>query len=160
MSRSGYMDDVDNWDLIRWRGQVASAMRGKRGQAFLLEMWKAMQALPAHRLTANELANEYDGAVCAIGSVGKARGVDMSKLDPEDYEGIAYAFGIPSQLAQEIMYLNDEVERGEYVDAYGPPSPYRYGGVRVFIPTAPEERFARMKKWIEDNLRPVEIPFI
>lgn len=25
MSRSGYSDDVENWQLIRWRGQVASA---------------------------------------------------------------------------------------------------------------------------------------
>lgn len=47
MSRSGYSDDIDQWDLICWRGAVASAIRGKRGQAFLLEMWKAMTALPA-----------------------------------------------------------------------------------------------------------------
>ena len=65
MSRSGYTDDIDQWDLIRWRGQVASTIRGKRGQAFLLEMWRAMQALPAHKLTRDELENEYDGAVCA-----------------------------------------------------------------------------------------------
>ena len=148
------MDDCEQWSMICWRGQVASAMRGKRGQAFLLEMWKAMQALPAHRLTANELENEYDGAVCAIGSVGKARGVDMSKLDPEDYEAIARAFGIPHQLAQEIMYLNDEYSSGDYVEAHGPTHHGR--GIYVFIPTTPEKRFERMKKWIEANLLPVE----
>ena len=38
MSRSGYSDDLDNWDLIRWRGQVSSAIRGKRGQGFLREL--------------------------------------------------------------------------------------------------------------------------
>ena len=149
------MDDCEQWDLIRWRGQVASAIRGKRGQAFLLEMWKAMQALPAHRLIANELENIDDGTVCAIGSVGKARGVDMSKLDPEDYEAIADAFGIPHQLAQEIMFLNDEYDRGDYVEAHGPT---RYGrGLYVLIPITPEKRFERMKKWIEDHLRPVEV---
>ena len=156
MSRSGYTDDCDNdFDWIRWRGQVASTIRGKRGQAFLLEMWRAMQALPAHKLTSDELENEYDGAVCAIGSVGKARGIDMSKLDPEDYDGIAGAFGIPHQLAQEIMWLNDECDRGEYVEAHGPP---RYGShrrVEVYVPATPEKRFERMKKWIENNLRPV-----
>ena len=135
MSRSGYADDIDQWDLIRWRGQVASAIRGKRGQAFLLEMWRAMQALPEHKLLSDELESEYDGAVCAIGSVGKARGVDMSKIDPEDYEAIAAAFGIPHQLAQEIMYLNDE----------------------ALWRSTPEERFAKMKNWIESNLRPVEV---
>ena len=155
MSRSCYMDECEPWDLIRWRGQVASAIRGKRGQAFLLEMWRAMQALPAHRLTFDELENEYDGSVCAIGSVGKARGVDMSKLEPDDYDGIAAAFGIPQQLAQEIMYLNDECDRGDYVEAYGPPT--RYGrSIYVFVPTPPERRFERMKKWIENNLRPIE----
>jgi hypothetical protein len=151
------MDGIDQWDLIRWRGQVASTIKGKRGQAFLLEMWKAMDALPSPRLIANELHNEYDGAVCAIGSVGKAQGVDMSNLDPEDYENIARAFGISPQLAQEIMYLNDEVSRGEHVVAYGPPQRYHYTReVYVFVPTTPEERFARMKEWIESNLLPVE----
>jgi hypothetical protein len=37
MSRSGYSDDLENWSLIRWRGAVASAIRGRRGQAFLRE---------------------------------------------------------------------------------------------------------------------------
>ena len=134
MSRSGYMDDCDQWDLIRWRGQVASAMRGKRGQAFLLEMWRAMNALPERKLIANDL--EKDGAVCALGSVGNARGIDMSQLDPEDYERVADAFGIPHQLAQEIMYINDD----------------------AWLRATPEERFVRMKKWIEDNLRPVIDP--
>jgi len=34
MSRSGYVDngDIEQWDLIRWRGAVASAIRGKRGE--------------------------------------------------------------------------------------------------------------------------------
>ena len=156
MSRSGYIDDIEQWDLIRWRGQVASAMRGKRGQAFLMEMWKAMDALPEKKLIANDL--EKDGAVCAIGSVGKVRGIEMSEIDPEDYERIAAAFGIPHQLAQEIMFMNDEVERGEYVIAYGPPKPRSYGSdVYVFVPSTPAERFARMKKWIEDNLRPIPV---
>ena len=46
MSRSGYGDDIGQWDLIRWRGAVQSAMCGKRGQAFLKEMLAALDALP------------------------------------------------------------------------------------------------------------------
>lgn len=134
MSRSGYIDDCEQWDLIRWRGAVASAIRGKRGQAFLLEMHEALKALPEPKLVANALVTE-DGAVCAIGSVGKRRGVDMTNLDPDDHEAVAAAFGIPHTLACEIMYMNDE---GKWK-------------------TTPEERFEYMKKWIEQNLRPVPI---
>ena len=134
MSRSGYSDDIDQWNLIKWRGAVASAMGSKRGQAFLLEMWKAIDALPEPKLIANELV-EKDGAVCAMGAVGKQRGIDMSALDPEDPQSVAGAFGINEKLAMEIAYMNDE------------------GGFHE----TPEERHARMKKWIEINLKPVDI---
>jgi hypothetical protein len=129
MSRSGYYYDIDQWELIKWRGAVARAIRGKRGQAFLLEMWKAMQALPEHKLIAGAL--EANGAVCAIGSVGKSRNIDMSEIDPDDHEGIASLFGIPHSLACEIMYMNDE---GFF---------------------NPEVCFDQMKTWIEKNLLPV-----
>ena len=29
MSRSGYTDECDGWELVRWRGAVNSAIRGK-----------------------------------------------------------------------------------------------------------------------------------
>ena len=133
MSRSGYIDDCEHWQLIRWRGAVASAIKGKRGQEFLYEMLHALAALPEHKLIANDL--EKDGCVCAIGAVGKARGLDMSKLDPEDHDSVAAFFGIPHALACEIMWLND--------DAY-----WRQ---------TPEERFTQMRGWIENNLR-TELP--
>lgn len=134
MSRSGYIDDCEIWDLIRWRGAVASAIRGKRGQAFLLEMYRAMEALPERKLIAGEL--EADGAVCAIGAVGKARGIDMSKIDPEDRETVAQVFGIPPTLAAEIVFENDE---------------YNY-----WQKEEPEARYQRMRQWVVDNLLPVE----
>src|SRR5258708_2686320 len=107
MSRSGYSDDCDDqWRHIMWRGTVKSAIRGKRGQAFLREMLAAMDALPEKKLVASEL--EANGQVCAIGSVGRARGIDMSKVDPEDYDTVAGTFGIATPMAQEIVYMNDE----------------------------------------------------
>lgn len=34
MSRSGYSDDCESqWSWIKWRGQVASTINGKKGQA-------------------------------------------------------------------------------------------------------------------------------
>ncbi len=137
MGRSGYNDDYDfdTWRLVMWRGAVASAIRGKRGQAFLLEMWRAMQALPDKKLISGDL--ERDDQVCAIGAVGRARGVDMSGIDMEDeedaVEDISGLFGIPVALAREIMWENDEMH-----DA------------------GPEARFERMKRWIEKKLLPVE----
>lgn len=132
MSRSGYNEDCDNdWSLICYRGAVASAIRGKRGQEFLYEMLHALHALPEHKLIADDL--EKDGRVCAIGAVGKARGVNMAALDPEDADALAAAFGISPALAREIVYMNDE---------------YWYGS-----PETPEARFARMRKWIEENIR-------
>lgn len=90
MSRSGYDDNIDQWNLIRWRGAVASAIRGKRGQAFLREMLAALDALPERKLIARKL--ESRGEVCAIGAIGKARGVDMSNIDPEDHDTVAAKF--------------------------------------------------------------------
>ena len=60
MSRSGYVDADDcdegeQWRHIRWRGAIKSAIRGKRGQAFLREMLDALDALPQKRLVPNVL---------------------------------------------------------------------------------------------------------
>ena len=77
MSRSGYTDDMDdNWALIRWRGAVASAIKGKRGQALLKEMEVALLSLPDKRLIANEFANATEGEVCALGAVALKRRLD------------------------------------------------------------------------------------
>jgi hypothetical protein len=129
MSRSGYSDDCEHWDLIRWRGAVASAMRGFRGQAFLQEMRAALDALPERKLIAEELEDE--GAVCAIGAVGKRRGVDMTEMDPYDRETVAATFGIPHTLACEIFWVNDD---GAYRET-------------------PEERFKRVYKWVDGSIR-------
>lgn len=136
MSRSGYSDDIDDqWGWIRWRGTVASAIRGKRGQAFLTEMLAAMDALPEKKLVAWQL--EAEGQVCAIGSVGRQRGVDMTKLDPEDYDTVAGTFGVATPLAQEIVWMNDEA------------GPFK---------ETPEQRFARMRKWVQSKLRATPSP--
>jgi hypothetical protein len=134
MSRSGYSEDYDDqWALIRWRGAVTSSIRGKRGQAFLAEMRDALDAMPEKKLVAMEL--EVAGSVCAIGAVGKARGVDMSVIDPEDYSSVAGKFGIAEPLAQEIVYLNDEAGPWKETD---------------------EQRFARMRRWLDKTIIPTQ----
>ena len=130
MSRSGYSDEIDDqWALIRWRGAVKSAIRGKRGQAFLREMATALDAMPDKSLIAEEL--EQDGEVCALGAVGKARGIDMGPIDPEEYEVVSKTFGIPDALAREIMYENDCDWRDE----------------------TPQQRWERIRNWVDKQIK-------
>ena len=121
MNRSGYNDDCDGWALIRWRGAVKSAMRGKRGQAFLRELLVALDALPQKRLIKDDL--EVSGEYCALGAVGRLRGMDMSKINIDYREEIATAFGIAEAMAAEIMFWNDDV-------------------------STPEKRYELVRKWV------------
>jgi hypothetical protein len=107
VSRSGYTDDCDGWALIRWRGAVASAIRGKRGQSFLREMLAALDAMEPKELIAHELV--ADGGHCALGVVGAARGMsNLASLDPENHKQLEREFGVSSKLIQEIEYMNDD----------------------------------------------------
>ena len=129
MSRANYSEDLENWDLIRWRGQVASAIRGKRGQKFLTELLEALDAMPEKRLIRDDLQNE-DGEVCAIGALGLKRGINLQKLDPEDPDQVAAAFDIAEQLSREVVYMNDE-----YCDR-----------------ETPEERWKGMRAWVAKQI--------
>jgi hypothetical protein len=131
MSRSGYDEDYDCEDntAYLYRGAVTSALKGRRGQAFLHEMLQAMAALPEKKLIDHDL--QRDGAFCAIGTVGKARGIDMTGIDPENIERVARMFGIAESMAREIVYMNDEF---------------------LWANETPEQRFERMRKWIESEL--------
>jgi hypothetical protein len=132
MSRSGYSDDIDDLELGRWRGQVNSAIRGKRGQTLLKDLLAALDNMPEKVLIAKEL-EASDGGVCALGAVGKARHIDMRGIDPEEYETVASLFNIAEQLAREIAYQNDE---GAWHDE------------------TPEQRFIRMRKWVVSKIQP------
>lgn len=131
MSRSGYSEECENeWALIRYRGAVKSAIRGARGQAFLCELLAALDSLSEKKLIVGDL--EAGGEVCAIGAVGKARGIDMSKMNPEDAETVAAVFGIAPAMAREIVYENDE---GTWYDERN------------------DARFNRMRKWCLSNIK-------
>jgi hypothetical protein len=133
MSRSGYSEDIWDDGNAGWlyRGAVKSALRGRRGQTFLKEMLAAMDSLPVKELVTLEL--EKDGAVCAIGAVGRARGIDMTNIDPEDPETVAGVFGIARAMACEIVYENDEAQWKD---------------------ETPTERYQRMYRWIESEILP------
>lgn len=135
MSRHNYSDDIDQWALIKWRGQVASAIKGKRGQRLLLDLIAALDAMPEKALIAEELVNT-EGDVCALGAVGVKRGITMDHLDPEVPEDVAEAFDIAEQLAREITYVNDE--GGRYDET-------------------PQQRWERVRAWAVSHVQPVPV---
>lgn len=144
MSRSGYSDDCeDNWSLICWRGAVNSALRGKRGQAFLKELAEAMDAMPIKRLVTEEL--QADGEFCTLGVVGNARGLDMSVIDPDDAEAVADKFGLANAMVREIVWENDE-----HPGVYG----LKEDGSTGWRRETPEERWTRMRAWVDEQLKP------
>ena len=119
MSRHGYHEDLgseDQWAYIRWRGAVASATRGARGQAMLRDLLAALEAMPDKRLVAESFVEPEEGACCTLGALCVARGVDVSDLqavDPDDFCGdeaadiMADRLGVARALTAEIMYEND-----------------------------------------------------
>lgn len=128
MSRSAYTDDCDGWDLIRWRGAVAAAIRGTRGQELLAGLASSLDAMPEKRLIAGELIDDA-AQVCALGSLAVAcgRADAATRVDPEDYEQVALFFGVSEALVREIQFQNDEVGYDE----------------------TPAARWQRMRAWVE-----------
>lgn len=137
MSRAGYSDDwSDNWSLICWRGAVASAIRGKRGQKFLREALAALDAMEVKELIAGDL--ESSGQFCLLGAVGHARKLDMKGINTEDWPTLSKVFDISEALAREIMWENDDNDD--------------YWNTTI----TPQQRFDRMRKWIVEHINPGE----
>lgn len=145
MSRSGYSEDCDGWELNLWRGAVESAIRGKRGQALLRELEASLLALPEKKLCAFEFANPDSGQVCALGAValkrklatGKDRQSAIRELAEEFPEGseaeaISGEFDIAKALAKEITYINDE--------------DYEF--------STHEKRYEGVLRWVRTNIKP------
>jgi hypothetical protein len=132
MGRSGYTDDFDGEELVygRWRGRVASAIRGKRGQQLLRDTLAALDAMPDKRLIDEEL--RQDGEVCTLGAVLVAKGADVDNLDPEAHDQLGSILNVPECLIQEIEYENDE---GGYNET-------------------PEKRWERMRRWVVSKIKP------
>lgn len=134
MSRSGYDDDLDDpLALGRWQAQVASAIRGKRGQAFFRSLIAALDAMPEKRLVTSVLQNA-DGEVCVLGALLKHAGKECPISEDEydfDREWTAAQLDIATQLVCETVYENDEAGWNE----------------------TPEDRWARMRRWAARNLK-------
>jgi hypothetical protein len=168
MSRSGYSDEGDHWDMIRWRGAVKSAMRGKRGQAFLRELRDTLDAMPEKRLVSGafrrdtpeivpktvwkndggmqqEIVNiERPPGVCTIGSVLVGRGMDDSKLGQLN-SAIEQTYGseLSEIVAKELGIAPALVAEVMYMN-----DEYTYDPDKE----KPEDRWQRIRDWVEKQL--------
>ena len=139
MSRSGY-SDYEGWDyeeqwaMIRQMGALKAAIRGKRGQAFLFALRDALDEMPNKRLIAESLETE-GGEVCALGALGRARGIAVADIDPEAADVIATTFAISETLARQVMYVNDD----EYISQ-----------------ETPERRWGRVRAWVQRQIDETE----
>lgn len=156
MSGSGYSDDYGDEDplaLGRWRSAVRSAINGKRGQAFLREFIADLDAMPVKRLIADSFADNQTGEVCSLGVVFAARGLEQPAYDPDGYEDwevgedAAARLKIAGALAHEVIYLNDEGGIGT-----------RDPVTMKYEPETPEQRWERMRRWAERNLKDAQPP--
>jgi hypothetical protein len=98
-------------------------------------MLATLDAMPEKKLAAETII--HDGEVCAMGAVARARGVDVSDINPEDDEyhaqELSRRLGIAQNMVREIAFMND----GEY----------------LWRSESPEERFWRVRKWVEIHIR-------
>jgi hypothetical protein len=117
------------WDVVRWRGAATSAIRGHRGQAFLTELLSEMDRMPSKRLITNNM--EKNGEVCALGVIGRKRGIDMTNLDIEDSTFTASALHIADAMVCEIIGLNDD----------------------TLCNVTPEQRFTEVRAWVQSLIK-------
>jgi len=139
MARHGYVDegDLDQNGMAMWRGRVASAIRGKRGQAMLRDLAAALDSMPDKRLVAGELQTK-EGDCCAIGRVCQVRGINYvqeGEFDPYVQEDLnddaADKLNVAKCLIQEVEWINDEA-----------------------APSDPEKRWAYVRRWVDRQLTP------
>lgn len=134
MSRSGYSEgggsQEEQWALIRWRGAVKSALRGKRGQSFLKRILVALDSMEKKELIDETLAE--NGAYCTLGALAKHESIQVDDLDSECYEHVAKRFDIAEAMTREIVWENDEC--GYYAET-------------------PNRRYERMRSWVISNIK-------
>lgn len=135
MGRSGYGEyECDSNMEFLWPSIIKRSIKGKRGQAFLRELARELDAMPVKRLIKDAVVTP-EGECCTMGVVFKARGIDAERFNEEYAWEYASTLGIARSLAQEIAYENDEKPY--------PPLDHE---------ETPEERWVRMRKWVDKQL--------
>lgn len=133
MGRSGYTDDCENVTL--YRRSVDSAINGKRGQRFMVDLVEGLDAMETKRLITGKLVD--DDCACALGVVALDRHLSydfLDLLDNYEPEMVGRLLDVAPALAAEVMFENDEHPN----------------------PETPEERWVRMRAWAATRIVPKE----
>ena len=156
MSRSGLTEDDgyddNNW-AVMYRGHVASATRGKRGQRFYRELLAALDAMPKQELYAEVFDSSADGSVCALGALARYKGIDVKDADPEDSEiasELAIKLDVHSCLTREVIWMNDEHSDDKWIRLdhwrlHGEQSARLMGNAH--------DRWRRMRAWVAAQIK-------
>lgn len=138
MSRSGYTDDYDDdGEGGLWRGAVASAINGKRGQALLRELADALDAMSDKSLARKSLVTA-DGEFCALGVLGAKRGLPITDVDPENWNAVAKLFGVAPAMIREIVFINDEKAIRNFT---------------IIDPNHAYQRWHYMRGWVAEHIK-------
>ena len=119
MSRSGFhdMDEYDQDTILamgRARGQIVSAIRGKRGQKFLRTALTALDAMEDKRLAGGTFGVGDAGCMCLFTSIATetGRASAIPKRPNDDGKGtchqLADAFNVAPILVRDLVWDNDE----------------------------------------------------
>jgi hypothetical protein len=169
MGRSGYQDaDGDN-DLAvyGWQANVRRCIAGRMGQAFMWELYQALEALPKHEIVMGALLDTSTGSVCALGALAVHRKMEIppefcttgapdEEIDEYEFaDAMGPLFGIKDMLAREVMYENDEGDRWHWEDdGTEVRSGIAYGSTRKYRTSdTPAERWLRMRRWVVGRLK-------
>jgi len=118
--------------------------------------------MPDKRLIAASLVSE-EGEFCTLGVLGKARGIDMENINPDDWDEVAQTFNMAPAMVREIVYENDEcLHTYEWVEheICGPVRQHwpEYGSrireVQVKVPedVLARKRWKHMKEWVDSAI--------
>lgn len=169
MSRSGYSDgdDCDSDAMLRmygWQANVQRCIGGRKGQAFMWELYLSLEAIPKRELITGALI-DHNGGVCSLGSVAVSRRMDVPAQwkstpdsEPDDYEfaqAMGPLFGLKDMLTREVMYINDDDGSHHYVDnglTYGRIGE-TYNPSRETRRETPAERWQRVRDWVVSELK-------
>ena len=102
----------------------------------LRDLATALDAMPVKELASGTWA-EIDGPACALGVLGRARGLEseMSALDPDNdqsAEKVAQMLRISPTLARLIVWENDE---------------------GLYLNETPAMRWQRIRKWVDRHIK-------
>lgn len=172
MSRSGYSDgdDCDSDAMLRmygWQANVQRCIGGRKGQAFMWELYQSLEALPKKELITGALVDTNTQSVCSLGAVAVHRGMSIPAEfcttgapddEPDEFEfaqAMGPLFGLKDMLAREVMYINDEEGNHHYIDnglAYGRLNE-QYNPARQTRRETPAERWQRVRDWVVSELK-------